>query len=80
MMLEFNDAVIDSGIDNISGYIVARAAECTGMPLNVNAEKFFRSRAYSLLLNKNTGYYWDSMSDLLDIFLAELSDGLQESP
>jgi hypothetical protein len=37
-------------------------------------ELFLMSRANCLLRNKATGYYWDSITELKEIFLSELPE------
>jgi hypothetical protein len=71
-MLVLTDEVIERGIDNISAYIVAKVAEDIGMPIEDVQEKYLSSKAYALLSDKNTGYYWDSIPELLKMFTAEL--------
>jgi hypothetical protein len=72
-MLMPTDETIDNAIANISGYIVTTAAEKLGLPPTELSENFFSSGTYALLRNKETGYYWDSMSELIDLFLAEVA-------
>ena len=71
MMFILTDSAIESGIDTISGYIVTVVALRTGKPIEDVAEAFLASAAYSCLSYKETGYYWDSMEELIDKFLTE---------
>jgi hypothetical protein len=68
-MFVLNDETIESAIDNISGYIVATAAERLGRPIEEISTKFFLSETYALLADKETGYYWDSLGDTIDKFI-----------
>ena len=72
-MFELTDEVIDSAIDSISGYIVSVVATKTGKPIEEVLEAFISSDAYRLLSDKETGYYWDSMTELIDMFEASLT-------
>jgi hypothetical protein len=71
-MFILTDEAIDAGIDNISGYIVARVASLTGKSISEVLESFFSSDVYALLSDKETGYYWDNISELIDKFIAEI--------
>ena len=71
-MFVLTDDAIESGIDAISGYIVTVVASRTGKPIDEVADVFLSSTAYSLLEDKETGYYWDSMEELIDKFMAEM--------
>jgi len=71
-MLLLNDVTIETAIANISGYIVDVVASETGKPIEEISEAFLSSDTYKLLSDKETGYYWDSMSELVDMFKAEL--------
>jgi len=70
-MFVLNDDTIEIGIDNISGYIVATVASETGKPIEEVSEAFLSSNTYTLLSDKETGYYWDTISELVDMFKAE---------
>jgi|GEM_PF-4507621 len=72
-MFILTESAIDSAIDSISGYIVFTVQSATDKPLEEVSEAFMASRAYQLLSDKETGYYWDSISELMDMFTAELS-------
>ena len=72
-MFILTESAIDSAIDSISGYIVFTVQSATDKPLEEVLEAFMASRTYQLLSNKETGYYWDSISELTDMFTAELS-------
>jgi len=71
-MFVLNDETIEAAIDNISGYIVEVVASETAKPIEEISEAFLSSDTYKLLSDKETGYYWDSMSELVDMFRAEL--------
>jgi len=70
-MYQLTDDAIDSAIDSISGYIVARVAAEADAPICEVTEAFVTSRAYGLLCDKETGYYWDSILELIGIFKDE---------
>jgi hypothetical protein len=74
MMFVLTDDAIESGIDTISGYVVNAAASRSGKPIEEIMEAFLSSETYMLLSDKETGYYWDSMEELIDMFLSELQD------
>ena len=71
-MFVLNDVTIEAAIDNISGYIVEVVATETGKPIEEVSDTFLSSDTYKLLSDKETGYYWDSMSELVDMFNSEL--------
>jgi len=71
-MFTLTDEVIDAAIDNISGYIVSVVASQTGRPIKKVSEAFFSSNTFALLGDKETGYYWDSLNELIDKFSAEV--------
>jgi hypothetical protein len=73
MMFVFNDEIIDMAINNIGGYIVSVVSAQTGKPLEEVSEAFFLSETYELLSEKETGYYWDSLGELIEKFTAELN-------
>ena len=70
-MFTLTEEVIDMAIDNISGYIVFVVASQTGASIEKTSEAFLTSDICALLGDKETGYYWDSVSELIDKFLAE---------
>ena len=72
MMFTFDEDAINIAINNISGYIVYLVAKETGKPIEEVSEAFFASDTYSLLSDIETGYYWDSISELTDKFSAEI--------
>jgi len=72
-MFVLTDEAIESGIDAISGYIVSTVAERTNRSAEEISEKFYLSEAYALLNNEDTGYYWDSIGELIDKFINEIS-------
>jgi hypothetical protein len=71
-MFVLTDEVIESTMSNTSGFIVATVAEKTGLSVEDVSERFLDSRAFALLRNKDTGYYWDSIAELIDMFTSEL--------
>ena len=71
-MFVLTEQVINIAIDNISGYIVSTIAEETGKPIEEVTEAFFYSDTYALLSDIETGYYWDSISELIDMFRNEV--------
>jgi len=71
-MFILTDEVIESGIDSISGYIVARVASETGRPLKEISEAFLSSETFALLSDRKTGFYWDSLSELIERFSLEI--------
>jgi len=72
-MFVLTDDAIDVAIDNISGYIVSVVAKDTGKSIDEITEAFLASDTYSLLNDKETGYYWDSISELVEKFRTEIS-------
>jgi len=68
---------IDSAIDALSGYIVATVADQLKRPVEGVSEAFFHSDTYALLSDKDTGYYWDTLSELIDKFIRELGANSQ---
>ena len=71
-MFILDDKMIDTTIDNIAGYIISTVANETGKSLSDVAEQFFASEIYQKLSNKDTGYYWDSIPEMIDIFYSEI--------
>ena len=71
--MELTDALIDGAIDSISGFITARAAKELNTPLAEVMDAFWVSNTYKLLCNKDTGLYWDSLPETLDMFMNELT-------
>ena len=71
-MFHLTEEAIDNGIDTISGYIVALVASETGRPLKEISEAFLSSDTFALLSDKETGYYWDSLSELIEKFSQEI--------
>jgi len=71
-MFILNDDVIETSIDSTAAFIIAVVAEETGKSLCEVAELFYASEIYALLSNKETGYYWDSIPEMIDMFYKEL--------
>ena len=72
-MFILTEQTISAAIDIISGYIVSTIAAETGNPIEELTEMFLASNTYALLSDAETGYYWDSMSELIDMFKTELN-------
>ena len=70
-MFVLTEQVINTAIDTISGYIVSVTAEETGKPIEDITETFLSSNTYALLNDAETGYYWDSIIELIDMFKTE---------
>ena len=71
-MFTLTDEVIETTIDSVAGFIIATVSADTGQPLEEVAKLFYASRMYALLSDKKTGYYWDSIPDMIDKFYAEI--------
>jgi hypothetical protein len=71
-MFRLTDEAITGAVGNISGFIVATVADESNRPLEEITEAFFSSETYSLLSDKDTGYYWDSILEVIDLFKNEL--------
>jgi len=65
------EETIQAGIDSISGFVVVQAAERLGLSVLETAQLFFDSAVYAQLRDPATGRYWDSLPELLDLFVAE---------
>jgi hypothetical protein len=70
-MFTLNENTIETVIDSISGFIIATVASETGKPLDEIATLFYSSEVYALLSDQRTGYYWDSIPEMIDGFYAE---------
>jgi len=66
------EQAIDAAIDIISGYIVSVVALQTGKSIEAITEAFLTSDTYTLLSDAETGYYWDSIGELIDKFTTEI--------
>jgi hypothetical protein len=73
-MFTLTDDVIDNTICSTSGLITATVSEKTNQPIENITERFLNSKTFALLRNKDTGYYWDSIAELIDMFTAELQN------
>ncbi|MDR2581077.1 MAG: hypothetical protein LBC85_08810 [Fibromonadaceae bacterium] len=71
--MQLTDDLIVGAINSISGFIVAKYAEQYNIPLDLAMETFLNSNTYKLLSDKETGYYFDSIPEILDIFLKEVA-------
>jgi hypothetical protein len=69
--LELTDALIEGAVDSIAGFIAAKAAEELNKPLAEVIEMFLLSHTYTLLSDKETGLYWDSLSETYLMFMRE---------
>ena len=72
-MFTLTDDAICAAVDSISGYIVSVVALQTGKTIEEVSEAFYASEAFELLDDKETGYYWDSISGLIEKFKAEIA-------
>jgi hypothetical protein len=70
--LELTDDLIEGAIDSITGFVVARAAEQYNKPVAEVMNAFLVSHTYKLLSDKETGLYWDNLSDTYAMFIEEL--------
>ncbi|WP_010257943.1 hypothetical protein [Treponema primitia] len=70
--MELTEALIEGAIDSITGFIVAKAATQLHRPVVELMDRFLLSNTYKLLCNKDTGLYWDSLPETLDMFMREL--------
>jgi hypothetical protein len=69
--LELTEALIEGAIDSITGFITARAAKQLDRPVTEVMDIFLSSRTYTLLCDKETGLYWDSLPEIFDMFMKE---------
>jgi hypothetical protein len=76
--LELTDALIEGAIDSITGFLVAKAAEELGKPLAEVMELFLLSHTYALLSDKETGLYWDSLTETYQMFMREINHRVAE--
>jgi hypothetical protein len=65
--------LITGAINSISGFIVAKYAEKFNIPLDKAMETFLSSNTYKLLSDKETGFYFDSIPEILDMFFNEIA-------
>jgi len=72
--LQLTDELITGTINSISGFIVAKYAEQYSVSLELAMETFFNSNAYKLLSDKETGYYFDSIPEIFDMFVVEANN------
>ena len=70
-MIQLTDDVINAAIDAISGYIVSVVSSETDRSIEEVSEAFLLSETYALLSDKETGYYWDSILELINKFRTE---------
>lgn len=72
-MLQLTDDLINVTINIITGYIVYHVAKEQKRDLESVMGDFLRSDTYSLLADKETGLYWDSIDGTMEMFLDELN-------
>ncbi|MDR0853852.1 MAG: hypothetical protein LBN34_05740 [Clostridiales Family XIII bacterium] len=72
-MFSLTDEVIENTISSTSGMIVTSVSESLNIPISDVSEQFLASNTFALLRDKETGYYWDSIGELIDMFLSEIS-------
>ena len=70
--MQLTDELIVGAINSIGGFIVAKYAEQYNIPLDSAMETFLNSNTYKLLSDKGTGYYFDSIPEIYDMFLKEV--------
>ena len=70
--MELADELIQATVNNITGYIVASVAKRQKRKTEDVFSEFLRSKTYILLQDKDTGMYWDSISETMDRYLAEV--------
>ena len=75
-MFVLTESAINSAIDTISGYIVSVIVTETGKSIEEVTEAFLASDTYAFLSDAETGYYWDSLSELIEKFKAEYNDNI----
>jgi hypothetical protein len=73
-MFTLTDEVIDNTISSTSGLIVATVSQDLGLSIEDASERFYGSKTFALLRNKETGYYWDSIAELIDMFKSEVAN------
>ena len=71
-MFFLTDEVIEAAIDSISRYIVSTVALMSDKSIEEVAEKYLASDTYALLSDKETGYYWDNINELIELFCREI--------
>ena len=79
-MLVLTDELIETTIDSVAGFIIATVSADTDRSLEEIAELFYSSQMYELLSDKKTGYYWDSIPDMVDRFRAEITNPYTAHP
>jgi hypothetical protein len=72
--LELTDDLIDGAIDSITGFIVAKASKQYDTPIAKMMEMFLLSNTYKLLSDKETGLFWDNLSETYTAFTRELEN------
>jgi C4-dicarboxylate-specific signal transduction histidine kinase len=70
--LELTDELIDGAIDSITGFIAAKISEQRNIPVVQIMEHILLSNAYRLLSDKKTGFYWDNLREIYDMFIREI--------
>ena len=69
--MQLTDDLIAGAINSISGFIVAKYAEDFSLPLDLAMETFLNSNTYKLLSDRETGFYYDSIPEIVDMFFKE---------
>jgi hypothetical protein len=78
--MQLTDELIQGAIDSITGFIASRTAERLHRPVEEMLMQFLASKTYALLSDKNTGLYWDSLPEIMEMFLTELGVKPDVSP
>ena len=77
-MFILTDQVISAAIDNISGFIISEVTSKTGKSMEEITEAFLSSETYMLLSDPETGYYWDNIFELIEMFMIEIKNDTVE--
>ncbi len=72
--MQLTDDLITGTINSISGFIVAKYAEEFKVPLDLAMETFLNSNTCKLLNDKQTGFYFDSIPEVFEMFLKEVKE------
>jgi hypothetical protein len=71
-MFTLDESVIESTIASTSAFIVTHVAEEFNRSAEEVSRLFQQSNTAALLRDPNTGYYWDSIPELLEQFKNEV--------
>jgi len=69
--LQLTDELIRMTVNNITGYLVATIAKEENRDIETVMTEFLSSKTYSMLADKNTGLYWDSMAATEEMYMNE---------